>query len=243
MASILEKAVAVAMGDPVEALSSQVDVTDKKDVPDSSETSGEGTKTNSRNLEPAPDLEAINLDGCAPTDVEKINIISDGLNNFENLNPEAWEAMTPEQRLDLLSQVENFVSDVTLRPPCDVVMETMDSDLNGYNLGDKIALNKELLQDGSASSMEQALKTVLHEGRHAYQNWNIDVAQVEPNSELVDSWRLNRDMGYQNGECGPFDFQQMGLKKYLTQPVEVDARVFAESVLQATNLNIGGYYA
>ena len=40
-----------------------------------------------------------------------------------------------------------------------------------------------------------------------------------------------KDMGYENGKCGIFDFEKMGLKRYYTQPVEVDARVFAESVV------------
>lgn len=245
MASGIERIAAAAMGDPIEALSSQGEVGMEKDVKNASlEIKEDKHVSGDNHLEKSQELSYpgdISLEGCAPTDAAKVEIISNGLSGMWELQPGNWEQMTPAERLDALAQVENFVSEVTLRPPCRVVSEAMDG-MHGYHQGGKIALNEDLLKDSSPEGMRQALETLLHEGRHAYQHWNTDVIQVEPSGELVNSWKLNWDMGYENGDSGLFDFQNMGLKRYLTQPVEVDARVFAESVLQATNFN-GGYYA
>lgn len=172
----------------------------------------------------------VNVEGLAPADPEKVRLVSEVVTQTPELSPYVWQGLSPEQRLSALSELEQNVASITLRPPCEVVVEEMDG-MYGYQCGDKIALNKELLESGDFESMKQAISTTLHEGRHAYQNFNIEDCMVEPNHELVDSWRLNYDMGYEDGDTGIFDFAQMGLKRYLTQPVEVDARVFAQSVV------------
>ena len=173
----------------------------------------------------------INLEGLAPTDAEKVRLVSEVISQIPEFQYDVWKDLSPEKRLSSLSILEQRVAALTLRPSCEVVMEEMDGK-NGYQIGNKIALNKDLLESNNYGSMKQVIRTTLHEGRHAYQDYNLDTRIVEPNHELVNSWRVNlKDMGYENGKCGIFDFEKMGLKRYYTQPVEVDARVFAESVV------------
>lgn len=173
----------------------------------------------------------INLEGLAPTDAEKVRLVSEVISQMPEFQYDVWKDLSPEKRLSSLSELEQRVAEITLRPPCEVVMEEMDGK-NGYQIGNKIALNKDLLENNNFGSMKQVIRTTLHEGRHAYQDFNLNKCVVEPNHELVNSWRVNlKDMGYENGNCGIFDFAKMGLKRYYTQPVEVDARVFAESVV------------
>ena len=98
-------------------------------------------------------------------------------------------------------------------------------------------ISTSLLMDDSYESYKETLNTLLHEGRHAYQYYNLDVQQVEPNSELVNSWRANLEiLGYDNGERPYPDYLDLGYWEYYTQPVEVDARVYAATGLEAMGL-------
>ena len=63
----------------------------------------------------------------------------------------------------------------------------------------------------------------------------LGVKCVEPNKELVDSWAVNIDIvGYDNGDR--LIFKDMGYWEYYSQPIEVDARVFAETVINEIGL-------
>ena len=76
------------------------------------------------------------------------------------------------------------------------------------------------------------METYFHEGRHAYQFYNLLVERTEPNSELFNSWDVNLNvLGYNSEDYGIF-----GYEEYYTQPVEVDARVFAETVISKLDL-------
>ena len=70
------------------------------------------------------------------------------------------------------------------------------------------------------------MDTLIHEGRHAYQDYNLNEREVHPRSGDVSNWRLNEErFGYQDAE-------HCGMKAYALQPVEADARAFAEDVLK-----------
>lgn len=186
-------------------------------------------------LENFDPYEPAKQEGMAPQDTEQVERASQIINETQEFNPVNWENLNVNQRLDALNQLEQNVAAITGRDACTITAEDLGSQVYGYTQGSKIVLNSSLLSDGSGEGLKQCLDTTLHEGRHAYQNYNVEVREIDQNSELVNSWKLNYDMGYENGNCGLFDFQKMGLKRYIVQPVEVDARVFAESVLDKTN--------
>ena len=65
---------------------------------------------------------------------------------------------------------------------------------------------------------------MIHEGRHAYQNYNLEQREVNSDSYSTFEWRQNMEDGYKSPEI-------YGFRAYWTQPVEVDARAFAQDVL------------
>ena len=195
----------------------------------------EGTKEIS-NKDDLPNIPC--FENVAPNDAEKTRLIAKVIKKTPELSPENWEKLTPEQRLNTLQGIENKIAKITERPPCKVVSEEMNNCTRGYYNDGKIAINSKLLESGGAEAMLQATKTMVHEGRHAYQFYNLKCNEVEPNQELIAAWRVNiEELGYETGEpTWPFGSEEIGFKKYFTQPVEVDARVFSENVVQASGL-------
>lgn len=178
------------------------------------------------------------FENVAPNDAEKTRLIANVIKKTPELSPENWAKLTPEQRLNTLQGLENKIAQITERPPCKVISEEMNNCIRGYYNGEKIAINSKLLETRAPEAMLQATKTLVHEGRHAYQFYNLEKDEIEPNQELIDAWRVNiEDLGYETGEPSwPFGSEEIGFKKYYTQPVEVDARVFSESIVQASGL-------
>ena len=128
-----------------------------------------------------------------------------------------------------------------------------------------------MLADGSRENYTDTLDTLLREGRHAYQNYNLAGNLVEQNSALVNGWKLNYEEltgGYHDGSPdynfsgrlkelqdrlnsgtpeaelmnaifgGFMDFSAMGVgaAKWSMQPVEMDAAVFSEAVMDKLEL-------
>lgn len=173
----------------------------------------------------------------APDDGLKVIEASEIINSTEELRPENWEKLSLDEKRVVLQDVENRLAEATNRPACEVVFEEMEEGTNGYHVDGKIALNIDRLENTSPDGIRKIVTTLVHEGRHEYQSFNIHLVQmglppIEPNVEKVESWWINLiDLGYQSGEIGLFDFKKLGFKKYLAQPIEVDARVFAADVL------------
>lgn len=173
----------------------------------------------------------------APDDGLKVQEASEIINSTEGLRPENWERLSLDEKRSVLQDVENRLAEATNRPACEVVFEEMEARTNGYHNNGKIALNIDRINNISPDGIHSVVSTLVHEGRHEYQAFNIQLLQmglppIEPNLEKVESWWINLiDLGYESGEIGLFDFKKLGFKKYLAQPIEVDARVFAADVL------------
>ena len=70
------------------------------------------------------------------------------------------------------------------------------------------------------------MDTIVHEGRHAYQDYNLHGREVHPRQGDLSKWKSNEfEYGYQ-------DAMLCGFKAYDMQPMEADARAFAEDVLK-----------
>ena len=105
----------------------------------------------------------------------------------------------------------------------------------------KIVLNSNIVGSNSRKDHWEVLDTIIHEGRHAYQHYNVDVKTIHESASTVATWRENfysKEYGYyrsgqqhvyiiRNGKLENADF-----RLYYYQPVEIDARNFAGDVMK-----------
>ena len=131
-----------------------------------------------------------------------------------------WDSMNVKQRADLMQRIENHEAMCSDRPAARVSLGYLPSNCRGqYNRDtNEITQNHDMVKYGNS---DMSLKNVLHEGRHAFQ-WhtvqNPDSAQVP--AHTVQQWQDN----FNNYIPGNKD-----VALYASQPLETDARGFAES--------------
>lgn len=148
-----------------------------------------------------------------------------------------WKKMDLNQKLTVLQNFENKIAEIEQRNPVPLFCENLSPTTNGYYTNaiqgtGKIALSSNLLNSSDYSGYQQTLKTLFHEGRHAYQDYNIRIARTEPSDDLIRQWKINREyFGYQVG-----DATLTGYYRYYTQPVEADANVFADATIRKIGL-------
>lgn len=177
-----------------------------------------------------------NIDGVAETkdglepeslsEAEQIERISGFVDGLDEIKLENWENLTLKERVDVLQRVENQTAEIIGRTPLKVeVMRAAPGERGEMDWGDqKIRINRSLVTSNNMEDLRQTVTTLAHEGRHAYQWSNLYEKRTETSDEKFDSWRVNIQ------ETGYVSAYKMGYKWYYTQPVEVDARVFAEGV-------------
>jgi len=169
----------------------------------------------------------------APDDTEQINLAVEQLKDVKYLKPENWTKLTKDERLEVMQETENIIAQISHREPCPVRCIPM----TGGNLGyydprsDTINLREDILLNNDIGSYKINLDTLIHEGRHAYQDYNLSIREIHTNHTAIEEWRAN-DRHYESGECSILDFRKVGLKLYFYQPVEYDARIFAGSITE-----------
>ncbi len=168
----------------------------------------------------------------APSDLEQIGKISDLLSECQEIRYENWEQLSSDEKTALLNSLEGQIADIECRPPCPVCFEYMDEGTyGGYNEYRKdITLNENLLTNDYDVYCE-LLDTLVHEGRHAYQDYNLHIQEVHPRHSEVESWRDTWGDGrwqYCN-DCRT----ELGARLYHQQSIEIDARNFAGDVLDS----------
>lgn len=170
-----------------------------------------------------------------------------------DFKPNKWAALSPGKRIDLLQKVENRVAAEENREPRTIVPQKMD--VNGEYRPETpkyIFINEDLINSteldeyvryGYAAS--QAMQTVLHEGRHAYQddcvkgkNAYINGVEIHgtPLAELakeqgklddetLNLWKMQDLIYFRKGDfyLSPPD----QFLRYFFQPVEADAESFS----------------
>lgn len=168
----------------------------------------------------------------APTVEVQAALIREEFMNIPELQYDNWKELPLERRVEALNAMEQKVAEIARREPMQVVAEPMRGGVVGYFDGTKLAIRDGGLMENGYLSYRQTLDTLFHEGRHAYQRYNIERdrdERLERNDSLVDAWQSNYDLGYRSQ---PFDMKNWGMMRYQEQPVEVDARAFAERILQ-----------
>ncbi len=177
----------------------------------------------------------------APSDIEQVDTIVELLSNTEGIKLQDWQKLSLDQRVDLLNRLEKQIAEIEHRPACPIRTKDLGniSEQNGGLTGlmgehittafgqEYIYLNSELVKSNNPVFYDMVLETLLHEGRHSYQTYNLEQRETHTSPGDITNWRINLDhYGYQNP-------QLCGFKSYWLQPIEADARKFAEDVLTA----------
>lgn len=152
--------------------------------------------------------------------------IRDIFYEIPELSFENWQNLDMDRRADVLNQFEEKIAAIEMRTSLPVAHEAMPAGRYGYCDGQKLVLSDSQLASNTYDDYREVLDTLFHEGRHAYQFYNLGVQRTEQSDELLQSWDSNLNkLGYQNAAS-------VGFYRYYTQPVEVDARLFAETVIK-----------
>lgn len=145
----------------------------------------------------------------------------ESLGHIDNLNPGTWDNLTPDERLDTLQNIENTMADIQGRSPIMVVSDDAlgENVFGGYN-GETIVVNANHLN--SDMPVDEFIDTIVHEGRHAYQDYAVNNPGVISNTELVNSWAEN--------QANYLTADEYGQELYVTQPIESDAWSYATTI-------------
>ncbi len=147
----------------------------------------------------------------------------DILSENDNIRPENWEGLNENERVSTLQSVENEMAEIQGRENIPVIS---DHDMNhgsygGYD-GCEIHINSDHLMGDKP--VEENVDTIIHEGRHAYQDYIVNNAGVLNDNDLVDQWHDNLMPGnYLTAEM-------YGQLVYENQPIEVDSFSYAERI-------------
>lgn len=158
---------------------------------------------------------------------QQIGAAVDSLRQLDGLRPEVWQELTPEERTSTLQEVETRMSEVQGRTPLPIRTEQLGAGSFGYYDGGSITINADHVA-GNEMPVQEFVDTIVHEGRHAFQDHAIKTPGVVEDS-LANTWQENMN-NYLSAE-------EVGQEAYANQPVEADAWNYASNV---TNGLYGG---
>lgn len=185
---------------------------------DASENMTEGIE----NLETLDDVAHVEA-GSRGFELETEGQIADSiehLNQMPEIQPEQWEGLSIDERLNTVQNVENVMAEVQNRPSVPVELADLSpNEFGGYD-GQSIKINQDHIAGGQ--DVKENVDTIIHEGRHAYQDYVISHPELVSDQEMVQSWADN----FENY----LDLQTYGAELYTDQPVERDAWTYAEAV-------------
>lgn len=179
----------------------------------------------------------------APNDLEQAEMISDSMTSISGVDYQTWSLLSLEEKASVLQEIECAAAEIEHRPACHVELKPIQEEYGHYNCrclpemdreqiveslkGERvITISSEYLDD-SFESYKEALNTVIHEGRHVYQEYNLYEREVHPSEGELRNWRMN-EFYY---KYQPGDDTWVGMKLYDMQPLETDANKFAIDVI------------
>ena len=140
-----------------------------------------------------------------------------------------WETLEEPKKLEVLQAVENQMALEAGRPSCPVEGRWLYTGQDGITLGafspgrQTIYINTSQFDPDAryGRDPDRILTACIHEGRHAYQHQVAEGLVTHPDPEEAESWKENlSDDNYISYKENPV--------AYYLQPVEADARSFAE---------------
>lgn len=197
----------------------------------------------------------------APSDMEQIEQISTYMASVKELRFENWSKLSVDQMIEIFNQLDKEIAIIEHRNPQTISAKKYDDpNIFGEHQGNCIRINSNLLEKSAMNPdiLYKTLETFIHEGRHAYQVYNVEVRRVHQSQAEVDTWKENlvpysssNRLGYYEGEpvkiplIGSLaytneDLSSIGERLYHYQPVEIDARVFASDWLKCYLSKISG---
>lgn len=143
--------------------------------------------------------------------------------NTSGLRLDNWVS-NPENRLDALRDLEFHLAKQEYRNPCQVNIQNLDINTYGqhyYEDGiEHIDLNSSIV---NASDPYQAVETLFHESRHAYQNHIVQNPEMAQDQIQLRDWQMSAEGGYVKPN------ETLNYSDYRFQPTEVDAREVARN--------------
>lgn len=145
------------------------------------------------------------------------------------LTGEKWSSLEDSEKVEVLQTIENRMAFESGRLPCPVVGQWLYTGEDGIVLGaysrdtQTIYINTSQFDPDSkyGRDPDRIITTCIHEGRHAYQNQVANGLIIHEDAEEAETWRDNL------AEDNYISYQENPVAYYM-QPVEVDARSFAE---------------
>lgn len=132
---------------------------------------------------------------------------------FQEFHNKNWRKLSVDQRFEVIQKLEEYYAKQQGRNACQVVA-IEDEESLGYYYQNKIHINKtKLLQDETAY---EAVNTVIHEGRHAFQEYALKNSPSQISQEELNKWKVNFTSGYLNS-----------VPDYWFQAIEKDANDYA----------------
>lgn len=145
------------------------------------------------------------------------------------LTDKQWSSLSDEAKIQVLQAIENHAAFEAGRLNCPVVGKFLYTGNDGVVLGTYDPQSKVIYVNSSqfdaeskyGKTSETLVTTCLHEGRHAYQHQVVDGIITHSDRAEAEGWKDNlSDGNYISFKENP--------RAYYNQPVEVDARRFAE---------------
>jgi len=158
----------------------------------------------------------------ADTDAQVQDAVT-SLSLIEGIQPENWGSLEQGERLSTLQNVESQMAELQQREAFPVVADnTMsENEFGGFN-GSEIRINQNHMMGDQP--VEEMVDTVVHEGRHAFQDYAVNNPGVVSDNAVVNQWGDNLQPGnYLNAN-------EYGQAAYENQPIEADAFSYAEQI-------------
>lgn len=166
----------------------------------------------------------IETDNQSNLDLEtefQVNGAVEALQQIDGLKPETWQSLDATSRLETLQTIENRMASIQGRPEVAITSEPLGPNTYGGYNGEGIIVNSNHINSDMA--VDEHIDTIVHEGRHAYQDYAIHNPGFVPDTELTNAWYNNR-LNYLNAE-------EVGQEAYMAQPIEADAWNYASHIV------------
>ena len=167
----------------------------------------------------------VGLDTSSEIDLQ-VEEASERLSHISEIKPENWEQLDESQRLETLQNVETQMAEIQGRPALPIQETDLPENTFGQYDGENIQINGESIMDNHMP-VNDFVDTIIHEGRHAYQDYAIQNPGFEVDSEKINQWTENFEPG---NYLTPEEF---GQELYMNQSVETDAWSYASRITSA----------
>lgn len=158
--------------------------------------------------------------------LERLQIL---LNRISGLKPKQWSKLNLEQRAEVLRRAHNAIAVIYGFASVRIEVTLLSKNTLGAfsEIKNKITINMMVVASNDCIEM---LRTLVHESRHAYQ-WHV--VQCFRRGPLFLSGVSRAQAREWSENFDDYKYPELyGTREYRNQPLEVDARSFAETVVK-----------